>query len=403
MTNKEKLLQAVVDMVPQWFEGSSKELPTYKLNIEEQKISFVSHRRLTPSLSKILMYISQRLEGWLSQLPKDPTPSSINKIREEIALEWLSLCSTEEVQWHKLIGYLEALSYRTYENIPISTNLLISQGDGLFDLTDDAIQKILDPLACSLHTYFRINRNLQFVGYEEISWKAIKDTSGYKFTPEFLQPFASILQSNEFSVHLTNRNDLAVISKGGIIASCRKGKWYIYDPSTMKNSIVSMLGEYYTVGCNLFEVFFDLSYKRHGSLLVFDPHHKVINHIVNSGSRIDLNSSTSDTARQMLRESIKSINVSGETSSKRNKRLLLEIASLDGAVVFDKHSILAFGAMIDSHPEVGNHSGARTTAFHSAFLWGGYPAKISSDGDISIYFEYQFDGAQCKSSRIDFM
>ena len=60
---------------------------------------------------------------------------------------------------------------------------------------------------------------------------------------------------------------------------------------------------------------------------------------------------------------------------------------MDGAVIFNQARILAFGAMIEPHAKANSETGARTTAARSAYYWGGHPSKISSDGEISIYFE----------------
>jgi hypothetical protein len=79
--------------------------------------------------------------------------------------------------------------------------------------------------------------------------------------------------------------------------------------------------------------------------------------------------------------------MAGKNYKDRRKRLLLEVAGIDGAVVFDKENILAIGAMISPHPKVGSETGARTTAAKSAFLWGGTPAKVSADGDVTIFFK----------------
>ena len=66
--------------------------------------------------------------------------------------------------------------------------------------------------------------------------------------------------------------------------------------------------------------------------------------------------------------------------------MFAELAGLDGATVFDDRSVLAFGAIIRTHPLTGDHFGARTTAAYSAYRWGGVPIKISADGEIAVLF-----------------
>ena len=133
---------------------------------------------------------------------------------------------------------------------------------------------------------------MNFVGYEEIPWQSVRDTDTYKFSPEFLQPIWSMLRDGEYSVHQTNRGDLIILNSAGLVAAKRKGRWKLYDVFTFKNSIVDAINQTissggennYRVGCNLFDVMFDLSFRRHGALLVYDPSRSVLSHVTNPGS-----------------------------------------------------------------------------------------------------------------------
>ncbi len=81
--------------------------------------------------------------------------------------------------------------------------------------------------------------------------------------------------------------------------------------------------------------------------------------------------------------------------SLKRRRRLIEMACADGAVVFDDHRILAVGTLIRSHPSVGNQLGARTTAARSSYLWGAHPIKVSSDGDVTVYFKSKNGVSEC--------
>ena len=74
--------------------------------------------------------------------------------------------------------------------------------------------------------------------------------------------------------------------------------------------------------------------------------------------------------------------------------MLLDATFIDRFGRPDDH-LLAVGAIIESHPEVGNQLGARATAARSAYLWGAHPVKISSDGDVTIYFKSRDGDAEC--------
>jgi hypothetical protein len=112
-----------------------------------------------------------------------------------------------------------------------------------------------------------------------------------------------------------------------------------------------------------------------------------VNHIVNKDSLLE---NAGAGPRRKTTASIKDLAIGGGVGAVRShRRLLSELASIDGAVVFDRNNVLAIGAVIKPHPGVGSHVGTRTTAAHSALRWGGIPAKVSSDGDVTIYFESQ--------------
>jgi hypothetical protein len=392
MMREKFVFDSIIGAVPQWFENTVPRKPNepavyfdFILSVGGSTFRFSSHRNLTPKLALLHAYCIQTANEWIQRLPRILSSSAQKEITQDIATFWLNSCSSE-IDWYKFIAYAEELLFRTYENIPVSSNLLICISEyGSQDITDSSIQKFLDPLATSMQTYLKVDQNAKLLSYEQIDWSQISDTSAYKFNPEFLQPFASTLEQYQYSFHVTIKGDILIMNAGGLVASCRKGKWHIYSTNTLKNCIGDIASNY-RIGCNIFEVLLDLSYKRHGALVIYDPRHTVIKQVVNAESLL-INNSDIDTPRSMLASSLRTIGMGSENNSKRKKRILLELASMDGAVIFDSQKILSFGSMINTHPEAGNHAGARTTAFESAYLYGGHPFKVSSDGDISLRFD----------------
>jgi hypothetical protein len=381
------IFETIMDSVPQWFETTESQKAERTLNIGSENWFVGSHRRLTPDLIHLFNFCATSVGRWLENVPPIYSSTYRKQITQEIAMFWLTNRSAD-VNWYKLISYAEGMLSRTYENIAVTANLIISQfPSNDLDITDSSIQKLIDPIATSMQTFIRIDGEARLISYEQITWTEINDSTGYKFSPEFLQPFSSILEKGEFSLHITSKGDVIILNSSGLLVSCRKGRWHIYDSKTLKNCIGDISGNYY-IGCNIFEVLLDLSYKRHGALLIYAPSHSVIKHVINRDSLI-ANAAEADPFRAALAPSVKDISMGGgsSTSASRKKRIMLELASLDGAVIFDDSNILAFGAMIETHPNAGNHTGARTTAFESSFLFGGKPFKVSSDGDISLRFQ----------------
>lgn len=392
------LLNAIIQTVPQWYLGSSGR-HVHSFLVNDVRVEFCSHHRISGHLLSLLEFVERNLTKWVGQQPRIPTPGTIAGVKEEIALEWLNLHDST-VDWNKWIAYAEGVRQRTYENRNNRMNLIISDGEGCADIGDIHLQKVFDPLASHTHVYMRVDKDFRFMDYDEIQWEEVKDVKDHKFSPEFLQPYLSILRHGEFFAHLTSKGELVIADARGILASCRKGQWHLYSHEALRDCIAEIIGDT-RVGRNLIEILFDLSYGRQGALLVFDPDSQVINQVVNPHSIIrDGKLNLSDLPRRLLADRIKGIQMGSSVYRERKKRLFIEIAGIDGALIFDTKEVLAFGAMIRSHPQVGSYFGARMTAAQSALLWGGHSFVVSSDGEIVILFKQKDDGVQ---SELRFM
>ncbi|MEI8373625.1 MAG: hypothetical protein WCJ35_12430 [Planctomycetota bacterium] len=410
----------IIRLVPHWYEAQYGP-EQYTIPVGSHTARFCNHCRLTPNLRTFLSRICARTKT----LPLEHfvnLPGLIDVLLESFAIEWLRMHSPT-TDWGRFIKYLESLARRTHENQPVALNLIIRQGQGLGDITRPRIQKFFDRLASSAFSYLAVDSDLRLIEYGEVEWSQVKAARSYKFHPEFLHPIHSVMDETDLSAHLTVGGDLIIMSKAGLLATRRNRKWKIYDVRTFKNSLAYCLGSHY-VGANLFEVVFDLSFRRQGSLLVYDPDHLVTDHILNTESIIggDHLQKTQDstgalrrtavagttggpetscppeTGQSMIVDSITDTSIGRRAGSLRRKRRLIEMSGVDGAVVFDNDNLLAVGALIRSHPNVGNHLGARVTAARSAYLWGGRPIKVSSDGDVAIYFKSRNGDNECDAA-----
>ncbi len=427
MTNPDPLLavteaevgREIIRLVPHWYDAQYGPAQ-YTIPVGSHVAHFCNHCRLTPNLRVFLSKVSARTQALPLELFAN-LPSLIDVLLESFAIDWLRMHSPT-TDWVRFIKYLESLARRTYENQPVALNLIIRQGQGLGDITRPRIQKFFDRLASSAFSYLAVDSDLRLIDYGEVEWSQIKAASSYKFHPEFLHPIHSVMDETDFSAHLTTGGDLIIMSKAGMLATRRNRKWKIYDVRTFKNSLAYCLGSH-CVGANLFEVVFDLSFRRQGSLLIYDPEHLVADHILNPESIISADyrrkaqgsagpssgtvagdtgttagtesGSRPETGQAMIVDSIAEISVGRRAGALRRKRRLIEMSGVDGAVVFDEDHLLAVGALIRSHPNVGSQLGARVTAARSAYLWGGRPIKVSSDGDVAVYFKSRSGDNEC--------
>ena len=421
MTNPDALLsiteteiaREIIRLVPHWYEAAFGP-EQFSIPVGSRSVRFCNHSRLTPALRTFLTRISARTQT----LPLEHfvnLPGLIDVVLESFAIEWLQMHSPG-TDWVRFIRYLESIARRTYENQPVALNLIIRQGRGSGDITRPYIQKFFDRLASSTFSFLAVDSDLRLIEYGEVSWSQVQASPSYKFHPEFLHPIHSVMDETDFSAHLTTGGDLIIMSKAGLLATRRNRKWKIYDVRTFKNSLAYCLGSHYA-GANLFEVVFDLSFRRQGSLLIYDPNHLISDHILNGESIIEdprqgktattrrgaAKSATGETkpaprgetGQKLIVDSIADISVGRRAGSLRRKRRLIEMCGVDGAVVFDDERLLAVGALIRSHPDVGNQLGACATAARAAYLWGGRPIKVSSDGDVTIHFKSRNGSSEC--------
>jgi hypothetical protein len=387
----------IVRLVPHWYVadcGPEK----YTIPIGDHTAHFNNHCKLTPSLQAFLARICARTRA----LPLEhfiQLPSLIDVLLESFAIDWLHAHS-RATDWARLIKFLETVARRTYENQPVALNLIIRSGNGVGDITAGHLQKFFDQLASSSFSYLAVDGDLRLMHYGEVEWSQVETGTANKLHPDFLHPIHSIMDEGDVSAHLTAQGDLILMSKAGLLATRRKRKWKIYDVRTFKNSFSYCLGNQY-VGANLFEVVFDLSFRRQGALLIYDPEHCIAERLLNPESIIHPEPGSNGqlappvSGQALIGRSIEDIAVGKKAGSLKRKRRLIEMACIDGAVVFDDNNLLAVGALIRSHPAVGNQAGARATAARSAYLWGAHPIKVSSDGDVTIYFQSRNGEQQC--------
>jgi hypothetical protein len=365
-------------MVPNWYIGVSGNYK-YNFNFSGIHISFFTWRRLTPDLFKFFTYVQSNLENIVNSLNYFTEAIAIEILQEQLSIYWLSL-SNNKINWKKLFNYNYLLSSQTYENQGIVKNLLFSDGEGLFDITIEK-SKIIQQLGSTSHTYLEVDNNLCYKNYSLIPYELRgRKYDSYFFMPEFLIPFKNL---GKWSFHKTYNNDLIIKDASSIIMSKRKGRSTIYDSATLKNTFVDIFKDYY-IGCNIFELIFDLSYKRKGALIIYDPLNRIDKFVINKESLI----STGENLRNSLSNTVSNITIKSSGISNMKKDLLLELFSVDGALIFNNHSITGFGSMIVTSPNVGTSEGARYVAAKSAQEYGFTTVLISSDGIIKILFEH---------------
>ena len=248
-----------------------------------------------------------------------------------------------------------------------------------------SLQKGLDSIATSGQVFLEVDKQLRFLDYRQITREDICQLPAPAFNPEFLDPFVTVLGPGQWSFHITETGDTIVLDRGGLMASCRKGRWAVYDREALAAATSSIFGGV-NMATNTLLSALDLSYRRKGALLVFDPDRRVVDHLVECACRLADPDRPPSGIHALLGPRASTIRMGATTEREHQRKLLLELATLDGAVLFDHSSVLAFGGILHMHDSARGHLGARTTAAYSAYYWGGVPVMISADGEMTIVF-----------------
>ena len=288
--HEEKLLLEMVDAVPQWYWCPSGP-HLHDLNVNGISLRFATHRALSDPMATIHRYVQGHLERWHRQLPAIPTTLSFERLRRRVVLRWLA-AHDPDVAWERLFAWADEIALRTHENENVVVNVLITAGEGEDLITESSLQTGLDLLARGGRTYLQLDKHLRFLDIDEIRWDTVRDAE-FKFHPEFLHPFVSLLGASECSFHITQAGDVVVLGQEGLLPARRKGRWFIYDRTSLRDAFTDIMKTVMAddrtgqrTSANLLEVCLDLSYDRHGALLVYDPQHTVLEHIANPTSII---------------------------------------------------------------------------------------------------------------------
>lgn len=396
-----QLLQQILDTVPHWYRAEAGPVG-YELEVNGERLAFYSHTPLGSQLSELHAFIQDRVALWAAALPQVVTLRDLSSIRREIVVAWLQAYDPE-VQWERLFAWADNLEFRTSENHSVTMNLILSPGEGGTDITEVSLQKGLDSIATSGQVFLEVDKQLRFLDYRQILHEEVCQLQPLGFNPGFLDPFVSVLGPGQWSFHITEWGDTIILDKGGLKATCRKGRWIIYDRSAFIEAAGAIFRGRQT-GINVLLGALDLSYRRRGALLVFDPERRVVDHLVGCACHMVNPDKLPTGIHALLAGRASTIRMGAPCERDHQRKLLLELATIDGAVVFDEHAVLAFGGILHMHDSAQGFLGARMTAAHSAYAWGGVPVMISADGEMTIVFEsHDAAGAPAGTGTLSFL
>ncbi len=390
--NPLSISRLIFDTIPQLYEAKEGKHPVdLKLKGETTRVY-----SLVPLSKDLQRYLEEATRIW-----EDLRPMTEGDITQIIEREWIQQkfvvtwleSQTKIKSWGRILDYSRRLSRRLTEQELHAKTLVIEPGiEPIEDikLNDEDFFKVFDWLGSTDHTYFRVDENLNIRSYEAIPAIDSQAKDGFRFYPHFLQPVIQSLKSDDsIVVHISEHAGIMIANRDGLIASKRAlDSWTIYDIDHVLESVAEVVkpklasnhckAKPTNVACSLFQILFDIIHKRHGGLVILDKHENLARYVIKG-----IEKSTDSPMRLLFNHA-----PSNELLySVAEVRKLVELSSVDGAVILDLHgNLLQFGSMIMAHPDSPNRFGTREAAGYSAARYGATAFKISTDGEMSLFF-----------------
>ncbi|RYX78230.1 hypothetical protein EON76_06680 [bacterium] len=288
-----------------------------------------------------------------------------------------------------LLGVLHTLAEETYENKALTFGCVVDPNilaDGRSNFPKDfTTSKKFKALSDGYRTAYVVSGNGAVIRFADLDVYSTKEFSGAHFYPEWAEPMARASRGDKFGISLSRQGDVLVFEQGTLRFSYRYGRWQYWNHSHLVNLIKDMM--HYVpiksrgnVAGAIYRAAIDVSFRRSGGLFVILKDKKSVSEIVRNGDAIGhVGRSRQELEFDRFLENKKVHGMS--------RRVLVELASLDGAVVLtSRGALLAYGAVLQPKRKgrLKGTEGSRTKAAIGASHFG-LAVKISSDGDITLY------------------
>jgi len=298
------------------------------------------------------------------------------------------------------IEVLRVAGLSSYENRPISSGVLLLEGDadpvrshavapGQAYRYSPALTGIKSfyRLCDGMQTLFLVNRSGEVLDLVEVSRYARPGTADIPGPATYRPHTRATAESKNICIVLTPAHEIKIFTAGVQTFSFRNARWHLLDMQAKYQLWSDAVGDG-LLAERLFQTSLDLADAREGALfVVLRDHAKSLAQLVAPGDQLDsMRESTSEVpSRAQLMHMLR-----GRTATELDPAVLGGLARTDGATVMDSTGrLLAVGAILLHTEPPEPHSnlvveGARTTAAMAA---GRYAAvlKVSEDGLITFY------------------
>jgi hypothetical protein len=308
----------------------------------------------------------------------------------------------------EVLEMLRVAALSTYENQPISTGVMLLEGDEDPKAQYPASErdwphytgaltsiKSFSRLADGVRSVFLVARDGRLLDIVDINrWADNRNCPSDAMAPcarTYMAHACATFNSRNVCIVLSPGREIKVFGEGAQVFTFRNADWHLLDLEAKYRIWERAVGNP-TLARKLFQTALDLSDVREGALFVVLRHAlDSIDQLVAPGDRLDMElvGEVSDPETPSRRHLLHVL--AGRTVTDLDSSLLDALATLDGAVVTDREGqLLAVGAILRHPPatlpgtETGITEGARTTAAMAASRYGPV-LKVSEDGMITFF------------------
>lgn len=304
-----------------------------------------------------------------------------------------------------VIELLRVAALSSYESRPISTGVVLlgTSNDPCrpdaplppsapsYDESTTAI-KSLFRLADGVRTVFLANsegRLLDIIDIERWASQMSRHQTLQVPCAKAYQPHArATLHQGHICAVLSPSREIKIFAEGAEIFTFRGAAWHLLDLQAKYKQWAEAVGDD-ALAMRIFQTALDLADAREGALfLVSRDTDNAVAKLVAPADRLDIPHTPASRDGKPSRRDLLEL-LEGRSLTDLDPNVLAALASLDGAIVVDRHArLLAAGAILRHPPsaelEAGVVEGARTTAALAASKFGPV-LKVSEDGIITFF------------------
>lgn len=323
--------------------------------------------------------------------------------------------------FYRLIQILEKWSVQTYEGNKVTFGFIYNPraeshfaddeyGTWLNFLNDDYAATLTD----CIHSVIQLDKNCNFAGY--ISVTENDEVESYHLSPLLPYRFARIIEKyvvgSCVGVFLLNNGDFLISKKRAVCLIKRNLKWLNLSYETFHNMIDSKVKKGNVPDTLIEQIYasvLDVSFAHTGGIIavvsdiaklmpVSNPVLNICDNLLDKRepSKIEEEMKSSknykglsptEIRKRILKRKVLLSLVSGRKFVALDRKLRAELISMDGACILDyEGNVCAAGAIIRN--DSGSSGGGRSAAAKKLSKYGGIAVKISTDGYIELFVNY---------------